>query len=254
MMRSAARSIAWIAVAWVAVGFPGQGSAQPAPQTESVCAACCYHPQSPRSLTATDWNQTSRIPTVSQISANSIRYKPRADVSLTLNVCSQHYHCGIENVQACPRQSAAPAVRGSACPAKLTVGSWVEIHTAYYDGPVLNHPPRSLDECKKSRTVVVVTGYHAMVTEDPTGSPVPLHFGPPAAEWWGSATNADNPPPPAPPECKVAAFWSFALGCDFKVSLRQLEPLNPPDGTRVLQPSNRLSRDLTHIIAPSKHP
>ena len=90
-----------------------------------------------------------------------------------------------------PGQSAAPAVRGSACPAKPAVGSWVEIHTAYYDGPVPDPLPRSLDECKKSRTVVVVVGYHAMVTEAPAGSSVPLHFGPPAAEWWGSATNAD---------------------------------------------------------------
>lgn len=254
MMRSAARSIAWIAVAWVAVGFPGQGSAQPAAQTEPVCAACCYHPQSPRSLTAADWNQTSRVLTVWRHSADSISYSPRVGVpTQVLHVCSQHYHCGIENVQACPGQSAPPATRGSACPAKPAVGSWVEVHTAYYDGPVLNYPPRNLDECKKSRTVVVVVGYHAMVTEDPTGSPVPVHFGPPAAEWWGSATSADDPPPPAPPECKVAAFWSFALGCDFKVSLRQLEPLNPPDGTRVLQPSNRLSRDLTHIVR-TKHP
>jgi hypothetical protein len=102
--------------------------------------------------------------------------------------------------------------------------------------------------------VVVVVGYHAMVTGDPTGPPVPEHFGPPAAEWSGSATNADEPPPPAPPECKVAAFWSFALGCDFKVSLSQLAGLNPPDGTRDLQRGNRLSRDLTHIIAPSKRP
>jgi hypothetical protein len=252
-MRNAARSIAGVAVA-LAVGFAAQGLAQPAPQAEPVCAACCYHPQSPRSLTAADWNWTSRIPTVVQSTANSITYKPREGVRLPLHICSQHYHCGIENVQACPGQSAAPAARGSACPAKPAVGSWVEIHTAYYDGPALNPPPRDLGECKKSKTVVVVVGYHAMVTDDPTSSPIPLHFGPPAAEWWGSSTDVDNPPPPAPPECKVAAFWSFALGCDFKVSRRQLERLGPPDGTRDLQTGNRLSHDLTHVVRSQKHP
>jgi hypothetical protein len=249
-MRNAARSIAGVAVALAAAGFSGHGSAQAAPQTEPVCAACCYHPQSPRSLTAADWDWTSRVPTVSRHTTDSIDYVPRPGVRLTLHRCSQHYHCRIENVQACPKQSAAPAE--GECPKDPPVGSWVEIHTVYHQGPALNPLPEPIDRCGPGPLVVV--GYHAKVTSAASRRPpVPQHFGPPSAEWSGSATNVD-PPPPAPPDCKAAAFWSFALGCDFEVSTEQLRPFTHPDGARALQPKNRLSHDLTHIVGPSKHP
>jgi hypothetical protein len=249
-MRKAARSLAGIAVALAAIGFSVHGSAQPAPQPEPVCAACCYHPQSPRSLTAADWDWTSTTPTVLRNTADSISYQPRAGVKLVLHRCSQHYHCRIENVQACPGQRGAPAAGESECPANPPVGSWVEIHTVYHNGPVINPTPEGLDRCLPETLVVV--GYHAKVTSEAVRPPVPVHFGPPSAEWSGSATNVD-PPPPAPPDCKAAAYWSFALGCDFKVSEEQLKAFTHPDGARALQTGNRLSHDLTHVVASPKH-
>ena len=248
-MRNAARSIAGVAVALAAVGFSAQGSAQPAPQAELVCPTC-NHPQSPRSLTDADWDWTSRIPAVTERTADSITYSPRQGVQLTLHRCSQHYHCRIENVQACPKQSAAPAEGEGECPKDPPVGSWVEIHTVYHQGPTLIPTPEPIDRCQPGNLVVV--GYHAKVTSAPIHSRVPVHFGPPSAEWSGSATNIDNPPDP--PQCKVAAFWSFALGCDFKVSSEQLRSFTHPDQARALQPADRLSHDLTHIVSPPKHP
>jgi len=247
-MRSAARSIAWIAVV-VAVGFPGHGWAQPAPG--EVCVNC-YHPQSPRRLTAADWNWTSRTPTVSRRTTNSILYSPRAGVpALVLYACSQHYHCRIENLQNCPDQSASTIPDLTQCPEHPPVGSWVEVHTAYHDGPVPNPLPEDLEGCDKTKPLVVV-GYHARVTAGGTALPLPVHFGPPSAEWSGSSTNAD-PAPPEPPACKLAAFWSFTLGCDFRLSQKQLEEFDHPDRARALQPPDRLSRDLTHIVR-TKHP
>ena len=51
-----------------------------------------------------------------------------------------------------------------------------------------------------------------------------------------------------PGECKPPAQWSFRLGCDFRVSEAQLQPLKHPDPARGLQPCNRLSRDLTRVM------
>jgi len=248
-MRNAARSIAWIAVAWMAVG-PGHGWAQPA--SEGPVCVNCYHPQSPRRLTAADWDWTSRAPTVSRRSADSILYSPRAGVpALVLHACSQHYHCRIENLQSCPGHSASTIPDLTECPEHPPAGSWVEIHTAYHDGPALHPLPEGLEGCHQPGALVVV-GYHAKVTSEQTDSPVPVYFGPPSAEWSGSSTNAD-PPPPEPPACKVAAFWSFTLGCDFKLSQKQLEDFEHPDRARALQPPDRLSHDLTHIVR-TKHP
>ena len=78
-MRNAARSIAGVAIVLAAAGFSARGAAQPAP--EEVCVTC-YHPQSPRRLTAVDWNWTSRIPAVSRRNADSILYSPRVGVPL----------------------------------------------------------------------------------------------------------------------------------------------------------------------------
>ena len=129
------------------------GHAQPAPQTEPVCAACCYHPQSPRSLTAADWDcdvgdsdgVATHAPTPSHYSA------ARRASTMILHRCSQHYHCRIENVQACPGQSAAPAAVESECPGEPPVGSWVEIHTVYHAGPALNPPPEDIKSSARLR-------------------------------------------------------------------------------------------------------
>ncbi len=249
-MRKAARSIARVAVALAAGGF--SLLAPPPSAAQEVCAACCYRPQSPRSLTAADWNWTARTPTVTRINADSIAYEPRPGVRKVLHICSQHYHCRIENVQGCPGESAAPAAAPSDCPAVPPKDSWVEIHTVYHDGPALLNPtPQGIERCGPAPLVVV--GYQAKVTTAAVRPPIPQFFGPPSAEWTGSATTVD-PPPPAPPSCEPAAFWSFALGCDFKVSQEQLKPFTEPKGARVLQPANRLSHDLTHVVGRTKHP
>lgn len=248
-MRNAARRLAGVVVAGVALCFCGLSSAQPAP-APAPAPGTCRIPQSPRSLTAADWNQTSETPAVSQNTADSVSFMARDGRKLILHLCSQHYHCRIENVQTCEGEKATPAAGESACPARPPVGSWIEIHTVYHEGPTLNPLPEDLKSC---RGTLVVLGYHAKVTAAPASSPIPVPFGPPAAEWSGSATNVDVPPPPAPPECKAAAFWHFALGCDFTLSqARIVDRFKHPDEARGLQPPNRLSRDLTHIVRPPK--
>jgi hypothetical protein len=252
-MRNGARSFMGFAVALAAALVCGPAAAQTATPAASAATApgatCCTRPQSPRSLTDADWDYTSSVSTVQQ-DGDSITYEPRAGVKKTLHRCSQHYHCHVENVQSCNKASAAaPAAGESACPAKPPVGSWVEIHTAYHDAPAVIPTPQNLGSCDL-KTVVVV-GYHAKVTLNPAPSPPPSHFGPPAAEWTGSSTGPDVPPLP---ECKVAAFWHFALGCDFKVGEGQLAKFDHPDEARGLQPADRLSKDLTHIVVPKKHP
>jgi hypothetical protein len=242
-MRNGARSFTFLAVSLAAALVCGQAAAQTAPSE-----TCCTRPQSPRSLTDADWDFTSAVSTVQQNGA-SVFYEPRAGDRKTLHICSQHYHCRIENVQTCNKESAAPAAGESACPAQPPVGSWVEVHTAYHDAPAVIPTPQGLGSCDL-KTVVVV-GYHAQVTADPFTVPsIPVHFGPPAAEWTGSSTGADVPPLP---ECKVAAFWHFTLGCGFKLSQRLLTAeLDHPEEARGLQPANRLSKDLTHIVVPKR--
>jgi len=239
-MRNAARVLAGAAAAGAFVLFCGLGLAQPVPEAAAACPACCGNPQSPRTLTSPNWNWTSAVPTVSKRDGSSIDYSPRAGVRLVLHPCSQHYHCRIENVQDCPGQSGSD---GGECPAQPEVGSWVEIHTAYHQGPALDPLPEDLKSCLPGSVVVV--GYHARVTSGSARSPIPIHFGPPSAEWSGSSTNVD------PPACKPAAFWSFTLGCGFTVSTGQLhDHFDHPDRARPLQPSDRLSRDLAHIVKP----
>jgi hypothetical protein len=244
-MRNGARSFTGFALALAASLVCGQAIAQTAPAAGPAAGTCCT-PQSPRSLTPADWNYTSTIPAVYyQSGINSIKYELRPGVTKTLYRCSQHYHCHIENVQACNKESAAPAGGESACPAKPPVGSWIEVHTAYHDAPAVIPTPEDLGSCDL-KTVVVV-GYHAKVTEDSVTSPIPVQFGPPAAEWSGSSTGPDKPPVP---ECKVAAFWHFALGCDFKLSQQELvKDFHHPEEARGLQPADRVSKDLTYIVA-----
>jgi hypothetical protein len=239
-MRNGARRFTGFALALAAALVCGRATAQ--------TATCCTRPQSPRSLTEGDWDYTSGVSTV-QSHGDSITYEPRAGVKKTLHRCSQHYHCHIENVQTCNKESAASAAGESTCPETPPVGSWIEVHTAYHDAPAVIPTPEDLGSCDL-KTVVVV-GYHAKVTDDPVSvPPIPVHFGPPAAEWTGSSTGPDVPPLP---ECKVAAFWHFTLGCDFKLSQRQLvKEFHHADEARGLQPPNRLSKDLTHIVAKKK--
>jgi hypothetical protein len=249
-MRNSTRSLIVVSVASTAALFCGPGAAQTVPPAAAGAEICCNHPQSPRPLTpAVEWNYTSTIPTVHKRDDDSVYFEPRVGVRQILYRCSQHYHCKAENVQGCPGESPIPDAEKD-CPAHPTPGTLVEIHTVYHLGPLLNPTPEGLDRCIPGSLVVV--GYAAKVTQLPSNGLVPLHFGPPAAEWTGSATNVDLPPPPAPPECKVAAFWHFALGCNFEVTEHQLAMFTHPDGKRMLQPQERRSRDLTRIVSTRK--
>jgi hypothetical protein len=246
-MRNVARILAGIAAVGVAVLVGRLDAAQPAPKT----ADCpfCGNPQSPRKVTPeTRWNWESTVPMVSpeQKTPDTIDYSPRAGVKVPMHPCSQHYHCLVENFQGCTGQEESNGRRS--CP-DLKPGNWVEIHTAYHMAPAVHPLPEDLGQCDtKDGKPVVVVGYHAMVTSSPAVPSLPLHFGPPAAEWSGSSTNNENDQPAS---CKIPAFWHFALGCGFKVSAEQLRHMHP-ETARALQSSDRLSHDLTHIEAPKK--
>src|SRR4051812_39581048 len=174
-MRNVARILAVIAAVGAAVLVCRLDAAQPAPKkpkapkTARVCPTVCDSPQSPRRLERP--NRAAIVPTVSRGPQDSIYYSPREGVRLVLHACSQHYHCKIENVQACPDQHESD---GPTCP-PLEDGKWVEIHTAYHAGPAVNPP---LPEDLKSCTVgpVVVVGYHAKVTSSQDQPPVPVNF------------------------------------------------------------------------------
>jgi hypothetical protein len=249
-MRNVARILAGMVAAGAVVLVCCLDAAQPASKksTPGVCPTCCPNPQSPRRLTAAELTRRSTAPKVTRGAGGSVIYTPRPGVRLTLNPCSQHYHCYIENFQACPGQVASDQDRQ--CPnTPPQEGSWVEIHTAYHNGPAINPLPEDLSRC--TAEPVVVVGYHAKVTSSGDGPPVPIHFGPPAAEWSGSSTGVK------PERCLGAAFWSFTLGCRFTVSPRLLAPcpsgcFTRPDGARKLQPPAALSHDLTHIVPPAK--
>ena len=208
---------------------------------------CCKIPQSPRELKSADYNYTSTVPIVVHDTDTSILYTPRAGVApMKLNRCSQHYHCHIENVQECPTLAevgASPADESKAC-SKPKVGDLIEIHTAYHKGPLCTPTPQGLDCC--TQEPIVVVGDHATVIAGTTPGGIPVLFGPPAAEWSGSTTNEDN----VPNECKPGVFWHFALGCKNTIGLTTLEhALDHPDAARPLQPADRLSHDLTHVVA-----
>jgi hypothetical protein len=243
-MRNFARIFAGIAAVGAVVLVGRLDAAQPAPKKTE---AACPNPQSPRKLTSADWDRRDKVPKVSPGTQDSIEYSPSAGVKLVLHPCSQHYHCLIENFQGCPGQVEPDPRR--ACP-ELKAGNWVEIHTAYHVGPTVNPLPENLGKCDGNAGPLVVVGYHAKVTAPLTKPALPLHFGPPAAEWSGSSTNNENDDPPS---CKAPAFWHFALGCDFTVSTAQLGQFHHPDEARRLQPPDRLSHDLT-LIEVSKKP
>lgn len=247
-MRNVARILAGIAAVGVVVLAGRLDAAQPASNAE-VCPFC-GNDQSPRKVTPdTHWDWKSTVPMVSPqpTAPDAIEYSPRAGVKLVLHPCSQHYHCQVENFQGCPGQ-VEPDGKGT-CPAQPVVGSWVEIHTAYHVGSAVNPLPESLAKCDGKAGPLVVVGYQAKVTSSATKPALPLHFGPPAAEWSGSSTNNEHDDPPS---CKGPAYWHFALGCGFEVSTAQLGQFHHPDAARRLQPADRLSHDLTLVETPKK--
>jgi hypothetical protein len=235
-MKGSNRLAAGLAFVLVAVCFGWRGAAGTA-----AAQNCCTIPQSPRVLTSEHWNYTSNVPLVRRLSDTSISYTPRAGVTpMVLNRCSQHYHCFIENVQACPKETNGGSI--STCPPPK-VGDLIEIHTVYHAGHLVPLPSESTSTCTDPPLVVV--GYHATLVPGNVPAGIPVHFGNDLAEWSGSTTNEDQ----VPAECKAAAFWHFTLGCDFTIPLGALQAaFTHPDPARALQPADRLSNDLTHVV------
>ncbi len=237
-MKSATRVGAGLGLLLVAACLllPARGSA-------AVQLNCCTIPQTPRVLDAQHWNYTSNTPLVTKVSDTSISYVPRAGVKpLVLNRCSQHYHCGIENVQACPKEPKETNGGTTSVCLPPRVGDLIEIHTAYHAGPLRTPTPEDLSGCTDGPIVVV--GYHTKVVEGSQPPGIPVYFGPSRAEWSGSTTNEDK----VPNECKPAVFWSFTLDCSFTVPIDVLRrAFTHPDALRGLQPADRLSHDLTHV-------
>ncbi|HVT58274.1 MAG TPA: hypothetical protein VHR45_07725 [Thermoanaerobaculia bacterium] len=256
-MRSQRRCRLALAVLLVAIAFCLQSSAQPA----AKAAPECKIPQSPRKLA--DYNNTNPMPTFfREANVGAIVYKPRGSESKqTLSICSQHYHCWIENLQPGCQGQRATSTGGPVKCEEAKVGDWVEIHTVY--SPKLGNKCEGNYESTKCcegnpedpSAPIVVIAYHAKVTARPAvdtrclppGSPgriakVPVCWGQQSAEWSGSTTGPPND------TCKAAALWSFALGCDMKVSQEELGKFTQRDRARGLQSSERLSNDLTHVL------
>ncbi len=197
--------------------------------------------QTPRRLEK--WNTKDAPATIKRGPTDDvITYIPEGKPPVTLQRCSQHYHCWIENLQPLCSDQHASSIGGpvGGCPARgqLPVGSWVEIHTAYSAEVGIGCDPETLNCCTKGPFVVL--GYHAKVTADTTQKPVPvMDWSLAAAEWSGSNTGPDDG------GCKpVAAKWRFSLGCDQTIGLGQLGLFCHADQARGLQPADRLSSDL----------
>lgn len=205
----------------------------------------CSNPQSPRNVDPksrpSPYFLTSNNSIVSDATPESLVYLPRSGgPSQKLLRCGQHYHYPIENRQGCPRESASRA--GEASPVKP--GDWIEIHTVYAAKVKSGGcDPESLECCEEGP--FLVRAFEAKVTRDGQGGAIVPPPGRPLAEWSGSTTGPDK----EPGECKPAALWSFRLGCSFRVSEKQLEAFRHHDPARRLQPADRVSRDLTLVVA-----
>jgi hypothetical protein len=253
-MRTRDRARVTLAILLAAGAFSLQGSAaQPAGKAAATCGGCA-NCQSPRVIPAS-------IPVAPSIVApgpddNKVYYTAGGR---TLLRCSQHYHCAIENHQTCNSKSAIATHPPDTCRAPQA-GDWVEIHTVFAPtvGTGCQGNYESTDCCEGEPKIVLA--YHARVTSDVLPGPVPVYWGrvrgpvpafwgTTAAEWSGSTTGPDK----SPRECKPAALWSFALGCDFTVSVGQLALFRHPEAARGIQPPERLSSDLRRATrAPAK--
>jgi hypothetical protein len=217
-----------LAVLWIATASSSWGAAKPAATSGPSCPCPNCTDQTPRKLETT---QHSAVSIVKQGPNDTVLYTPRAGgATRTLGRCSQHYHGKVENRQ--PQCDSA---------------NLVEIHTAYSVEPKCVR--EDLSCCTQGP--VVVMAYQATVTPGGERTPVPVIWDAPWAQWSGSSTGADSPADrcygcPPPGACKGPAQWSFALGCDFKVSQAQLSPYHA-EPSRALQPASRLSSDLTLV-------
>lgn len=203
----------------------------------------CSNPQSPRNLDLksrpSPYFLTSTNSIVSDATPESLMYLPRSGgPAQKLMRCGQHYHYPIENRQGCPRETAS----GEAEPVRP--GDWIEIHTVYA-AKVRSEDcdPETLQCCEEGP--FLVRSFEAQVTRGGRGGAIVPPPGRPLAEWSGSTTGREK----EPGECKPAALWSFRLGCSFRVSEEQLKAFHHHDPARPLQPADRVSRDLTLVVA-----
>jgi len=205
----------------------------------------CPSPQSPRNIGVksrpSPYFLTSNNSTVSEATPESLVYLPRSGgPGQKLLRCGQHYHYPIENRQGCPRESASRP--GEASPVKP--GDWIEIHTVYAAKVRSGGcDPETLECCEEGP--FIVRAFEAQVTRDGRSGAIVPPPGRPLAEWSGSTTGREK----EPDECKPAALWSFRLGCGFRVSEAQVKEFHHHDPARLLQPADRLSRDLTLVVA-----
>jgi hypothetical protein len=200
------------------------------------CAPACPVPQSPRNINPAlgVYNGTS---TVSRVvvapDERSLVYsytEGGRPVVKTLYRCSRHYHCPIEDPQGCSGDDRPPV----ACTESPRAGQWIEVHAAYAARVTPEadcRDPQGLTCCLEGP--VVVRGFSALVGNGAVTSGR-------LAEWSGSDTDPSE-------ACReTAAFWSFQLGCGFKVGLAQLDGLKAKAPRRV-QGGLRVSNDLTLV-------
>jgi hypothetical protein len=202
----------------------------------------CPNPQSPRNIDTrsrpSPYFLTASNSIVSDATPESLVYLARSGgPGQKLLRCGQHYHYPIENRQGCPRETAS---HGD----EVRPGDWIEIHTVYAAKVRSGDcDPETLQCCEEGP--FLVRAFEAQVTRGGRGGPIVPPLGRPLAEWSGSTTGREK----EPGECKPAALWSFRLGCDFRVSEAQVKAFRHHDPARPLQPADRVSRDLTLVVA-----
>jgi hypothetical protein len=209
----------------------------------------CPNPQSPRNIDLksrpSPYFLTSNNSIVSDATPESLVYLARSGgPGQKLLRCGQHYHYPIENRQGCPSGVASPKGAVSAEPGPVKPGDWIEIHTVYAAKVKSGDcDPETLECCEEGP--FLVRAFEAKVTRGGRGGAIVPPPGRPLAEWDGSTTGGEK----EPGECKPAALWSFRLGCSFRVSEEQVKAFHHHDPARPLQPADRVSRDLTLVVA-----
>lgn len=207
----------------------------------------CPNPQTPRNLDPKVSGLYDKVTRSSIVNwappAQSVEYRARPECApQKLLRCGQHYHFPVENTQGC--QGEARSRNAARAAAEPQPGDLVEVHTVFASKVRASGcDPVTLDCCEKGPFLVLA--YAAKVTAGGAAVPIVPPTGRPLAEWSGSTTNEDA----VPGECKPPAEWSFRLRCDFTINQAQLRELKHPDPARPLQPCDRLSRDLAHVLA-----
>ncbi len=209
----------------------------------------CSNPQSPRNIDLksrpSPYFLTANNSIVSDATPESLVYLPRSGgPAQKLMRCGQHYHFPIENRQGCQGEPASLKGTGSCETRPVRPGDWIEIHTVYAAKVKSGGcDPETLECCEEGP--FLVRAFEAKVTKDGRGGAIVPPPGRPLAEWSGSTTGCEK----EPGECKPAALWSFRLGCSFRVSEEQVKAFHHHDPARPLQPADRVSRDLTLVVA-----